>query len=408
MPKYLMSVLALLLLLCSTQIYADGYKSVTDGVKYKLIGNYNTTYLKKILTDELSDFDNATPPMGITFPAPANGVKLYRVIYKTVIPEKDDQATEASGLIAVPDVNLTGKTFPLLSWQHGTVFSKNEVPSFPENSMETRMILANLGGNGYVVIGADYIGRGLSGEANSYMAKDSNIQASADMLDASKAVLADLGVSTDKLFLSGWSQGAYNTQILLRHLEQKGILVSASAVASTPSTLFPLINRWINKRTKYDVQWTLGSVALLLNAYEYYYNLPGLTEQAIKPKYLQQARDFYSGKLSWDDISESWPKTTDQLLNKEFIAELGLASNAFAMTLLKNQAYEWRAKTPTRYYYGASDEVIAPYIATLPVEYQEIINGAEATAVYAGDNATHHGVFIYAVKDQKEWFDGLK
>lgn len=73
-----------------------------------------------------------------------------------------------------------------------------------------------------------------------------------------------------------------------------------------------------------------------------------------------------------------------------------------------NQAYEWRSLTPARYYWGAADEAIAPYIATLPVKYQETIGGAEATAVFAGEQANHRGTFIFGVKDQKTWFDQLR
>lgn len=402
--KPIMVLVTLLLLSCSS-ISAAGYKAVNNSVRYEHIGDYNTSYLKQVLTTELAAFE--TTPMGITFPGPQNGVKLYRVIYKTVIPEKNNQTTEASGLIAVPDVNLSGKTFPLLSWQHGTVYTRKEVPSQPENSMETRLILANLGGNGYVVIGADYIGMGSSSESNSYMVRDSSIRACADMLEASKAVLADLGVRTDKLFLSGWSQGAYNTQIFHRYLEQQGVSVTAAATASTPSSPWMLSTRWIYKPTKYDAQWILGTVAQLLNSYERYYGLNGLVAEALKPEYVQQARDFYDNKLGWSDVAKSWPMYSADFFKPEFAAKIALGENAFAKLLLENQAYQWRSLTPSRYYWGDSDEAIAPYIAKLPVDYQDTLGGARAEAIHAGEKADHRGTFIYGVHDQKTWFDSL-
>ncbi|MFW6307715.1 MAG: alpha/beta hydrolase family protein [Campylobacterales bacterium] len=406
MLKSLISALVLLLLAYPNQVLADDYKVVTSGVKYKPMGDYSTTYLKKILTVEVKDFE--TTPMGITFPNPQNGVKLYKVIYKTMIPEKNNQVTEASGLIAVPDVSLSGRTFPLVSWQHGTVYTKKEVPSQPKNSMETRLILANLGGNGYVVIGADYIGMGESSESNSYMVTGSSVQAMADMLNASKVVLKDLGVSTDKLFLSGWSQGAYNTQIFHRYLEQQGVSITATATASTPTSPWMLATRWIYKPTKYDAQWILGTVAQLLNSYERYYGVDGLVEDALRPEYVEQARDFYDNKLSWSDVSKSWPMYSKDFYKPEFAAKLALGENTFAKLLLKNQAYRWRSLTPSLYYWGASDEAIAPYIAKLPIDYQDTVGGAKAEAIYAGEKADHRGTFVFGVKDQKEWFDGFK
>jgi len=402
----LKSIVAVLLPFFVLGCPASASKNVGNGVKYEEIGSYDVDRLTQILTTELKSFE--TTDMNITFPAPTNGVKLYKVLYKTVIPEKNNQVTEASGLIAVPDVNLSGKTFPLVSWQHGTVYTKKEVPSQPKNSMETRLILANLGGNGYVVIGADYIGMGDSNESNSYMVTGSSVQAMADMLNASKLVLKDLGVSTDKLFLSGWSQGAYNTQVFHRYLEQQGVSITATATASTPTSPWMLATRWTYKTTRYDAQWILGTVAQLLNSYERYYGLDGLVAEALKPEYVQQAKDFYDNKLGWSDVEKSWPMYSADFYKPSFAAKLALGENAFAKQLIENQAYEWRSLTPSRYYWGSSDEAIAPYIAKLPIEYQDTVGGAKAEAIHAGEKADHRGTFVFGVKDQKEWFDSLK
>lgn len=398
-------VLVLGCVLACGAAFAGEYKSVGGEVRYMSLGRYDVARLETILTTELADFE--TTPMDIEFPTPQNAVNLYRVIYPTVIPEKNNRPTEASGLVAVPDVPVEGRAFPLVSWQHGTVFTKTAVPSFPEESMETRLVVAHLGGNGYVVIGADYIGKGLSTEPDSYMVRESTIQACADMLSAAKLVLADLGVTTDSLFLSGWSQGAYNTQIFRRRLEEQDVPIMAAATASTPSSPLMLAIRWINMRTQFDVQWVLGAVSLLVNSYEHYYELPGLSSAAIKADYLQQARDFYANKIGWEDVAGSWPQATAELLNADFAAQSSLVGNRFFRQLQENQAYQWRSKTPARYYYGAADEVITPYIATLPIGYQETLGGAEATAHFAGDKADHHGTFIFGVRDQKEWFDGF-
>jgi len=271
--------------------------------------------------------------------------------------------------------------------------------------METRLIIAHLGGNGYVIIGADYIGMGISKEPNAYMVKDSSIQACADMLKAAKDVLSDLKVSTDKLFLSGWSQGAYNTQIFRRHLEQQGTPIIAAATASTPSAPWMLFTRWIFKPTKYDAQWILGTVAQLINSYEYYYNLPELGNQAIKSAYVASSRKFYENTLGWSDVSKIWPQSSAEFFNEDFATKLGLADSNLAYKLLENQAYSWRSRTAARYYWGGADEAIAPYIASLPAQYQETVGGSEAAAIYAGDKADHRGTFIFGIHDQKEWFD---
>ncbi|MFX9069611.1 hypothetical protein ABTN30_20090, partial [Acinetobacter baumannii] len=86
--------------------------------------------------------------------------------------------TMASGLVAVPDTG--GGSFPMVSYQHGTVYGKQQVPSFAEQSPETQLMLAQFAGQGYVLIGADYFGLGESDEPEGYMVKASHQQATYD------------------------------------------------------------------------------------------------------------------------------------------------------------------------------------------------------------------------------------
>ncbi len=382
----------------------DAYLPVTSDVGYQYIGSYDVARLNSIGTTELNDFK--TTKTDITLPPAKNGVKLYRVRYRTVIPEQGNRPVVVGGLIAVPDT--TAGSYPMVSYQHGTVFSKTEVPSFPEQSPETRFMIARFAGNGYILVAADYIGKGTSTEPDSYLVKESTAQACSDMLFAAKAVLASLSITTGDLFLSGWSQGAYSTMVFRNRLEQLGVPLKAATTASTPMDLYSLITRWINNRTALDSDWLVGCVALLINSYEQYFNLSGLSSAAIKSQYRQTARDFYDNKIGWAEASKVFPKSTKEFLQTEFANASSLVANRFFQKLLDNQAYQWRFRTPSRYYYGKIDEVVPPYIATLPVAYQEAIAGATATAVYAGDNADHRGTFIFGMLDQKQWFDGLR
>lgn len=379
------------------------YKSVSDSiVKYQYIGEYAMERLDKILTDELPEFSS----FKITYPPTQNSVKLYRIIYNTVIPEKNNKPVIVSGLIAIPEVK--SKSMPVISYQHGTVFTKTEVPSSPEESMETRLMIARFAGQGYIVIAADYIGKGFSSESDSYLVKESSAQACIDMLLASKIVCKDLGVEMDGLFLSGWSQGSYVTMVLLNRLEKLGVKVKGAAVASTPNDPFLCMNKWISVSSELDVVWLVGVVAILINSYEQYYNLQGLSKVAIKSQYYQAANDLYNNNLTSKEAYKKLPATVKELLNEDFASASSIAGNNFYQLLQQNQPYCWRYKTTTKFYYGLIDEVVPPYIATLPVEYQKIMNGAASEAVFAGEKANHRGTFLYGIKDQKVWFDSLR
>lgn len=405
MAKFISWMVLLLLPVVSLAAENDAVIRLANGVSYQLIGTYNQDRLNRIGTTELQEFKTVKSDLAL---APAqNSVKLYRVSYRTVIPERNNKPVDVTGLIAVPD--KAAARYPLVSYQHGTVFSRNEVPSFPEQSMETRLMIAQFAGHGYIVIAADYIGKGSSGATvpDSYMVKESTVQACYDMLVASQAVLADLKLATGDFFLSGWSQGAWSTMQFRNRLESLGMPVKAAAAASTPADLYLLVSRWINRRTTLDADWLVGSAALLVNSYERYYGLPGLSSAAIKPQYRQTARDFYENRIGWSEASKVLPKSIGELFQQDFAAASSLMANRFYRQLHENQAYQWRYTTPSRYYYGKADEVITPYIATLPIAYQDTVGGAAATAVFAGDQADHRGTFIFGVLDQKAWFDSL-
>ena len=163
--------------------------AVTPTTTYELIGTHDLARLDRIFGDELDDFIKSSPkPHAFDgrFPPARYPVRLYKVTYASVVPELDNLPTVASGLVAVPETGLTD--MPMVAYQHGTVFDRNSVPSRPDQSMETRIMIARFAAQGYVVIGADYFGRGNSDLPDSYLVKASAQQANLDMLDAAKWV----------------------------------------------------------------------------------------------------------------------------------------------------------------------------------------------------------------------------
>lgn len=395
------SLLFSVLFVLSLQSASAQSAAFDTSVRYEKIATYTVDRLNAILTSEYAEFSS----FEVTYPEAQTAVDLYRVSYPTVVPEQSNLPVRASGLIAIPQERA--EAAPMLSYQHGTVFSKNEVPSRPEDSMETRMAIACFAAQGYVVIAADYIGKADSERPDSYMTKESTAQACLDMLFAARTVLAAENVRTGDLFLSGWSQGSFSTLVFLNRLETIGEPVKAAGLASCPSDLYVAVNRWIHVRSDLDVQWLQGAATLLIHSYENYYNLPGLSDIAFRPQYRQTARDLYENTITWSDAAEVFPETLDELLEPAFIQSGTIVASRFFRQLQLNRPYNWRFATPTRFYYGEADEVLSPYITTLPVGYQQAIGGASSTAVPAGAEANHRGTFAYGLKDQQTWFAQL-
>jgi len=385
--------------------------AVASGVSYELIGRYDTARLDRITSTELDEFmASSTVPKAFDgkFAKARYAVRLYRVTYASVVPELGNQPTVATGLVAVPENGVKGaQTLPLVSYQHGTVFDKSWVPSQPDNSAETRIMLAAFAAQGYVVIGADYFGRGGSALPDSYLVKASTQQATLDMLTAARAVLGALQVSPGKFFVSGWSQGGWATMVFLQKLEALGIKVTAAAAASAPVDVYLTTNRWMNNPQPIDAVYLPGCSALQLFAQQYYLQQPGLAASAIRPQYLAAAEAFYNGTMSWEAFSKATPSKLADFIRPEFAASGMTGQTPYWRVLQDNQAYRWKSVTPLRSYIGSKDEVTPLWIGRLPEATQTLLGGAKAVAIDAGPDADHRAVFVFGVLDQKPWFDSL-
>lgn len=146
-----------------------------------------------------------------------NGVTYYTIKYRTIYQGKQ---IDSRGLLLIPD-NMD--TTYLIAYFHGTTIpvnlsafyqSKMETPSNynggSKDFNETRNIALAWASNGFAVFIPDYIGFGITKEKeHPYLAYEELFKANIDGLLAVKEFFSQQGISYDnRLFLSGWSQGA--------------------------------------------------------------------------------------------------------------------------------------------------------------------------------------------------------
>lgn len=394
------------------QVNAQNEKEFTNAsnsVQYQYIGTYDLKKLNQILSSELDEFLTGSPMPYSSFKGQFQQakypVKLYRVKYNSVVPEFDNLPTIASGLVAIPETGTD--SMPIISYQHGTVFGRNQVPSIPDESMETRMMIAQFASQGYIVIGADYFGLGISSLPNSYLVKQSTEQACVDMLFAAKEVIKAKKLKEGPLFLHGWSQGGWTNMTFLRKLESMDIDVKAASTASAPIDAFSCINRWVNNYQPIDAVYIPGCFSNYLFASERYLKLDGLTRFAIRPEYYQIAKDFADFKIDWLTFRKLTKDKLQDILTPEFMATGNIGNNAFWQSLEKSQVYRWRCKTPLINYYGEKDEVVPVYIATLAEGFHKLFGTGTTKAENAGPNADHRATYTYSIIHAKPWFDSF-
>jgi pimeloyl-ACP methyl ester carboxylesterase len=392
------------------------FTPVKSSVRYRKIGVYDKARLATIVATDLDAFLAGSTMKRSefkgTFAAPRHAITLYEVQFDSVIPEWENEPTVSSGLLAIPD---DGGTFhPLLSYQHGTVFGLDQVPSRPDNSFETQLVLAAFASQGYVVIGADYFGLGDSRVGpdgrrapNSFIVPEGTVQAMLDHFRASGEVLAALGQKTPQTFLYGWSQGGWSTMQFLRRLEALEIPVTAAATVSAPVDPAAAFRRPLANPRPQDAAWIKGCINNMIWAYEEYGRMPGFAASAIRPEHLAASRRFYDGELEWRTFNAGLPATAPAMLQPEFVATAATGRGRFWETLELTSAYRWRIKTPLRAYTGGADEAIPADVSRMVLEFDRLLGGRGVEFFSAGERADHRASFIQATLDLKPWFDGF-
>lgn len=309
-------------------------------------------------------------------------VDLHRIVTQTLVPETGEKL-KVSGLLAVP-AGAKGD-LPLVSWQHGTILSFDQVPSTlmrladpayemtdAADSLETLFNVHRFAGQGYAVIAADYVGKGpfRNGRGEGYAVKGVSVQTCIDILAAGQDAMRSLGLSASRLFLHGWSQGALNTQWLHQTLRAQSRPIAATAVASPFNDLNEAWNFWAGFQTfavpkgmtSYPAlpNWISLCMIIALGSYELQYKLTGLLQSAVRPEFQAMARKFWQDYQTDFDPNKPFPNGSDLLVPGFFDRATDDRNAAFLRRLAANRASYWNYDAPIRFHYGLADEAIHP------------------------------------------------
>lgn len=354
--------------------------------------------------------------------AARHDVELRRIVTFTRIPETGERV-KVSGLLAVPAG--ARRAVPVLSWQHGTILSFDQVPSnllrledetyeLRDNvdSIETLFNVQRFAGNGYAVVAADYVGKGpyRNGRSEAYAVKGATVQCCLDILKAGLLELRILGLRQSSLFLNGWSQGALNTQWLKQEMQRRGIKVRATATQSPFNNLAESFHYWANPAafipasdSSYPMPpaWITPCMIVLLGSYRRYYGLNGLFKTAIKPQYLAFAEKYWSDYSLEGEIAKRIPPAGDFLVDGFFDRFTSDANSALQRRLGANSATFWDYDSPIRFYYGLADEALHPRLVQ-----PAIAAGGHFAEGVPVKGASHRGTFLSSLYGEADVLNG--
>jgi hypothetical protein len=142
----------------------------------------------------------------------------------------------------------------------------------------------------------------------------------------------------------------------------------------------------------------------VLFAFEYYYAMPNLAKNAIRPEYYSLAKSFYEHKIDFMSIIQKTPSKVVDYVKPEFIEQLRAGNTKFSKILNESEGYRWLSKTPLRAYYGILDEAVPPYLAHLAIDYQALLGKTNGESFNAGEKADHRNTYIQALIEAEPWF----
>ena len=322
-------------------------------------------------------------------------VDLYKITYTT--PDLEGVMDTASGLVVVP-VGID-RSFPLLCAQHGTVGSREDVPSNLRGGYQLAVVYA---GVGYVAAAPDFLGLGESRGFHPYVHAESEASASVDMLFATRELASTEEFNlNDQLFVMGYSQGGHAAAALHRKLEQEytsDFTVTASAPMSGPYSISGEMRKAILSDEEYFFPGYLQYTSL---SYNEVYGLYEETEDFFKQPYADMMEQFYNEEIDLGELngmlitqlqSDYGASITKYMIQDSVLQAVETNENhPVNVALRDNDVYDWTPVAPTRFYYCEADEQVA-YRNSILADSVMNANGAEdVQALSMGAELDHGG-----------------
>jgi len=280
-----------------------------------------------------------------------NGIKVYRLTYKT--KNTDGSDITASGALILP---VTTQQVAMVSVQHGTITSDDQAPSNFKDNSEGSTIGSLFGAMGYIIAYPDYIGYGASKDlSHPYEHRASLASASLDMLRAAKEFLKKQNdVQWDeRLYLAGYSEGGFATLSLQKKIEEEApaefnLRASSCGAGAYDKTAF--MKYLINTPT-HGIAGFNRSYLWVTLTYDRIYGLNRAKSVYFKEPYATQIE-----KLGKDEpINVSF----NTIFTDSFIKGINDGTDTgFLNAVADNNVYDWKPRTPTQLYHGTADRLV--------------------------------------------------
>lgn len=334
---------------------------------------------------------------------PAHGVDAHRMTY--TMPFLGEEIT-VSGAVFEPQGLSADCETPVVVYMHGTVFERDDVPSFLNGEGQIGYLISALG---FTVLMPDYVGLGIDDQhLHPYVHAESEAASGIHMIDGLFSMPSPAAHSHNpaQIFLSGYSQGGHAAMALHREMEQNWpqYNIVASAPQSGPydisGTQFP----WTFADDSYSNPSYLAYVALAWQSV--YGNLYNDLSDWFQEPYASQLPELLNGENSSGDINAALPTLTEDLAQPGLFDVLLDPEGPFMAAATDNDVYDWAPSATTRLYHCTEDEQVFFENALVAEAWMTNLGAPSVTAVDLG--AFDHGTCAgFAIFGAALWFQDL-
>jgi pimeloyl-ACP methyl ester carboxylesterase len=369
---YRLQLIVILLIVVAACQKEDDDRQPEFLVEHELLASFTRAEIISYL-DDFGDL-----PGGLSFMV-THDVSVYKIVYNTI--DTRNNPIPASGALVVPH---SSHSLPMLSFQHGTLRSEQDAPSyFSLTSYLSALVYAS---TGYIMVLPDYLGYGSSRHIDHpYEHGRSLATASRDMLRAVREFdeRSNEFSANNKLFLTGYSEGGYATMALLKLLEEEHLsefTVTAATAGAGAYNKSEFARHILQDDTEMrylnSFLWVLdtyNSVYGLDRPYSYYFNDP-------HAEIIRKGGVFANTELNPGNLFH--PDFRDNLLNG--------SDTDFMEALADNDNFDWKPVTPLQLYHGTDDDYVFFFNSESAMEAMENRGASrvELITVEGGDHAT--------------------
>lgn len=308
------------------------------------------------------------------------GVKKYKVTYTTKTPQGMDVV--ASGALIVP----TGlnSAVPLGSYQHGTIFDKNDAPSNFKPGTEADLATL-LAGSGIIILVPDYIGYGSTDYLpHPYEHKEGLAQPVVDFLLAAKEFIRQEELNWNgRTFLTGYSEGGYATMASYQKLESQYpnefdiIAVTCGAGAYDKTGTF---HQFLTEGTSGEVINNRSYVWVLLTYLDIYNLNISIKDIFIEP---------IATEIEQQGINVTIDRSISEVIKDSFKKDfLEGKYPDLSRAIAENDVYDWTPKSILKLFHGTVDTYV-PVENSIKAANTMQQNGAQKVELIVLENRNH-------------------